>query len=204
MRMLWTLALAPALVLSASVTGHDALKPSSGDDESTKYKDLLFNLKTTVYEDGDATYLRLADLASTPRGLQQGDSPISVVVKNVTEYSRGPNTNEVSSNDLMQINLCEDRLLKTETCFVDERGAPVALTNTKLRFFDVDHGNPEFQGPEVIQFKCTGGSFTLFGFEEEDTGHDGQFLLHMSLAAKALERDDTNEKLLLEDREVVP
>ena len=46
MRMLWTLALAPTLVLSASVTGHDALKPSSGDDESSEYKDLLFNLKT--------------------------------------------------------------------------------------------------------------------------------------------------------------
>ena len=194
MRMLWTLALAPALVLSASVTGHDTLKPSSGDGQNGENND-LFNLKTAVYKDGDTSYLKLADFISTPRGLDsQSDNAISVIVKNLTEYSHGPKTDEVSSNDLMQINLCEDRLLKTETCFVDEGGAPVVLTETTMRYFDVDHGNPEFQGPEVMQFMCTGGSFTLFGFEEEDTGHDGQFLLHMSLAAKALERDGTNEK----------
>ena len=195
MRMLWSLALAPALVLSASVTDHSTLKPSSGDDQSGEDKDHLFNLKTAVYIDGDTSYLKLADFLSTPMGLEsQGASAINVIVKNLTEYSHGRKTNEVSSDDLMQINLCEDRLLKTETCFVDEGGAPIVLKETTMRYFDIDHGNPEFQGPEVMQFMCTGGSFTLYGFEEEDTGHDGQFLVHMSLAAKALERDDTKEK----------
>ena len=63
-----------------------------------------------------------------------------------------------------------------------------------MRFFDIDHGNPLNQGPEVMQFKCTGGTFTLYGYEEEDTGHDGEFLVHMSTLAKALKRNDTDEK----------
>jgi hypothetical protein len=35
-----------------------------------------------------------------------------------------------------------------------------------VRFFDLDHGKNPDMGPEVIQFKCPGGTFTLYGNEQ--------------------------------------
>merc|ERR1719149_526635 len=53
-----------------------------------------------------------------------------------------------------------------------------------MRFFDIDHGRAKNQGPEVMQFDCTGGTFTLYGYEEEDADN-AEFLVHMSDDAKA-------------------
>ena len=85
-------------------------------------------------------------------------------------------------------------MLALETCFVDATTADtaVALSTAAVRFFDLDHGKDPDMGPEVIQFKCPGGTFTLYGNEKEDED-DVEFLVHMNNASKALERPRTGE-----------
>jgi len=106
--------------------------------------------------------------------------------------NNGRKTGTVQANDLLQINLCSNRMLALEACFVDDDNDAVVLSNTALRFFDIDHGKNYATGPEVMQFMCTGGTFTLYGFEKDGT-EDAEFLVHMSTNAQALERPDTGE-----------
>ena len=88
------------------------------------------------------------------------------------------------------MNLCKDRYVKISSCFVDAQMSPVTLSSAALRFFDIDHGTDPSMGPEVLQFKCTGGTFTLYGYEAGDNADSDEFLMHVSDNAKALERPD--------------
>ena len=106
--------------------------------------------------------------------------------------NNGRKTGTLQANDLLQINLCSNRILALEACFVDDDNAPVVLSNAALRFFDIDHGKQFAQGPEVMQFMCTGGSFTLYGYEQ-DGKEDTEFMVHMSKNAQVLKRPSTGE-----------
>ena len=87
------------------------------------------------------------------------------------------------TDDLIQVNLCNKRFLNLKASFVDDDDKDITLMQSTMRFFDIDHGNPENHGPEVMQFKCPGGTFTLYGSEPltaEDTPDDPnlEFLLY--------------------------
>ena len=69
------------------------------------------------------------------------------------------------ARDLIQVNLCNKRFLNLKASFVDDDDKDITLMQSTMRFFDIDHGNPENHGPEVMQFKCPGGTFTLYGSE---------------------------------------
>merc|ERR1719424_502816 len=130
-----------------------------------------------------------ADSEDFTRNEESGDT-----LKPAGYLNNGRKTGDVQANDLIQVNLCSERFLNLRTSFVDDLNQDVTLMHATMRFFDIDHGRAKNQGPEVMQFDCTGGTFTLYGYEEEDTGHDGEFLVHMSTLAKALKRNDTDEK----------
>ena len=82
-----------------------------------------------------------------------GMDRISVISKNLTEYSpvwpvqggnagylnNGRKTGKTTANDLVQINLCANRVLQLESCFVDASTADtaVALSTAAVRFFDL-------------------------------------------------------------------
>jgi len=109
--------------------------------------------------------------------------------------NNGRKTGTVQATDLLQVNLCENRILAMEVCFVDDDNEPVVLSNSAMRFFDIDHGSTDdshIDGPEVMQFMCTGGTFTLYGYEK-DGAANAEFLVHMSHNAQALKRPDTGE-----------
>ena len=165
-------------------------------------------------KDGSTSYIRLGGVG------EDSEARIDVIFRTVGEYSpvwpvlldslenrnrdydagtvlkpggylnNGRKAGDHVAEDLIQINLCNERITKLESCFVDAADDPVSLTEATMRFFDIDHGKSANTGPEVMQFKCTGGTFTLYGFENETPGADGEFLLHMSASAKALERKD--------------
>ena len=96
------------------------------------------------------------------------------------------------------MNLCANRFVKMQSCFVDDNDAPIVLKAGTFRFFDIDHDNR--RGPEVLQFMCSGGTFSLYGYEQEDVDNNEQqnseFLVHMSTNAKVLEREYTGETSL--------
>lgn len=121
------------------------------------------------------------------RNHDSGDS-----LKPAGYLNNGRKTGTIQANDLLQINLCSNRILALEACFVDDDNDPVVLSNTALRFFDIDHGKNFAQGPEVMQFMCTGGHFTLYGFEQDGQA-DTEFMVHMSKNAQALKRPSTGE-----------
>ena len=58
------------------------------------------------------------------------------------------------TDDLIQVNLCNKRFLNLKVSFVDDDDKDITLMQSTMRFFDIDHGNPENHGPEVMQFKC--------------------------------------------------
>ena len=100
-------------------------------------------------------------------------------------------------DELIQLNLCANRMTKLKACFVDQESSdPVTLRKASMRFFDIDHGKEEFgghgegkndhMGPEVMQFQCPGGTFELYGLEVEDPD-DGEFLVNMDTKSKTLE-----------------
>jgi hypothetical protein len=101
--------------------------------------------------------------------------------------NNGRKSGEQFAADLIQINLCSNRYVKLQTCFVDKDEQDVTLVEAKMRYFDIDHGANKAMGPEVFQFKCPGGTFTLYGYEEEDN-EESEFLVHVSASAKAKER----------------
>ena len=55
-------------------------------------------------------------------------------------------------------------MVKFESCFQRENGDAVTLKEATIRLFDVDQKKRAWQmGPEVMQFWCPGGTFSLFG-----------------------------------------
>ena len=124
-------------------------------------------------------------------GIQTQGPPISALIRNITEYSptwpgltngvlkgkkgylfNGRKSQDVELDDMIQMNLCQNHFVSTQFCFVDEDDQPIVMKQAAMRIFDIDHGSDKKKGPEVVQFKCTGGSFTLFG--------DHPFLMHVS------------------------
>jgi hypothetical protein len=119
--------------------------------------------------------------------VQSAGDPLSMVVTNVTEYSpvwpvlsgkndglldvnrygylyNGKKSDDSFSPDLLQINVCSFRVLKLRTCFKNAQEQPVSMDRMLLRVFDLDHKKQQWKsGPEVIQFKCTGGTFVVYG-----------------------------------------
>ena len=148
------------------------------------------------------------------------DDDLSIVIMNLTEYSstwpqlakpgsldkspwgvksggylnNGRKTGTFDSGDLLQLNLCANRMLKIKSCFVTGTlfSDPVTLSKASIRIFDIDHGKDrganQEMGPEVMQFSCPGGSFKLHGSEVEEDSPSGQFMVHMDDTTRALKR----------------
>ena len=110
----------------------------------------------------------------------QADGPkLSLVITNKTEYipvmPRAGDEQQWRTGSsylrngikkgFLSINLCNERFVTTEFCFLDENDSPIQMADAALSVFDIDHqrNGPEDTGPEVIQFKCPGGSFTIYG-----------------------------------------
>jgi hypothetical protein len=69
------------------------------------------------------------------------------------------------SADLLELNLCQSKVLKLDACFKrTETDEPVRMNHAMLRIFDLDQTSNEKPkiGPEVVQFNCAGGTFALF------------------------------------------
>jgi len=89
----------------------------------------------------------------------------------VSELSRlgylynGRKSSKQLSADLLEVNLCQSKVLKLDACFKrTETDEPVRMNQAMLRIFDLDHqsnAKPKI-GPEVVQFNCAGGTFALF------------------------------------------
>ena len=114
------------------------------------------------------------------------------VLKPAGYLNNGRKTGAIVAKDLLQINLCNQRFLNLRSSFVDNDDKDVTLMQSTMRFFDIDHGAADKQGPEVMQFDCTGGTFTLYGVERDEDADvaDLEFLMHISDDAKAGHRPD--------------
>ena len=67
------------------------------------------------------------------------------------------------SADLLEVNLCQSKVLKLDACFEQtETDEPVRMDHATLRVFDLDHQAKPSVGPEVVQFNCAGGTFAVF------------------------------------------
>ena len=106
--------------------------------------------------------------------------------------NNGRKSGGVVAQDIVQLNMCSERFVKFNGCFVDDSNAPIVLQSSAVRFFDIDHGADKDMGPEVFQFKCPGGTFSLYGYEHDEEG-ETEFLVHMNTEAKALERAASGE-----------
>ena len=109
--------------------------------------------------------------------------------------SNGRKSGTAASGDLIQLNLCANRMVKVKSCFVTAHppADPVTLDRASIRVFDLDHGKDDgknqHMGPEVMQFSCPGGNFQLHGSElESNTAPRGEFMVHMDDTTRALER----------------
>ena len=177
--------------------------------------------KVPADRDGDTSYIKLAGIQTTagaaplnlvfkniseysptwPR-LGTGFDDYGQQLARITStqaaagyLSNGRKTGKLLADDLVQLNLCADRFVKTSSCFLDDDDEAVKMQHAAVRFFDIDHGSQPGMGPEVMQFICNGGTFTLYGLEQEDEG-EGEFLVHVDRKTKALERPDTGEKTI--------
>ena len=110
---------------------------------------------------------------------------INMVITNVTTYSpvmprvisgkvldadqegwmgNGKKIHNRKSDDLIQINQCNDKVFTARTCFMDSEQKPILMKSARLRVFDIDMGdNPTREGPEAVQFSCPGGTFEVYG-----------------------------------------
>lgn len=78
------------------------------------------------------------------------------------------------SNELVQINLCSNKYMKVETCFMREDAGPVLMNVAPLMLLDFNHQQLHHKnGPSAIQFTCTGGTFYLFGDRPYVSGNAG-------------------------------
>ena len=79
-------------------------------------------------------------------------------------YNGRKSANQLTA-DLLEVNLCQSKVLKLDACFKrTETDEPVRMNHAMLRIFDLDHqsnAKPKI-GPEVVQFNCAGGTFALF------------------------------------------
>ena len=169
----------------------------------------------TPDRDGDTSYMKIGPIQTTTDA-----PPINIILKNVTEYiptwprlgvapecidrnncgqlaqkgflNNGRKSGGVVAQDIVQLNMCSERFVKFNGCFVDDSNAPIVLQSSAVRFFDIDHGADKDMGPEVFQFKCPGGTFSLYGYEHDEEG-ETEFLVHMNTEAKALERAASGE-----------
>eukprot|EP00908_Phaeocystis_cordata_P023028 Transcript_5458.p1 GENE.Transcript_5458~~Transcript_5458.p1 ORF type:complete len:444 (+),score=90.30 Transcript_5458:42-1334(+) len=116
-------------------------------------------------------------------GIGAGELDVSMIVRNTTNYYpvwptidpdlgylynkkgylfNGRKSDDKMVPDILQLNVCNNRYVKTNVCFVDkETNKPVTMKQATMRVFDMDIGKSG--GPEAVQFKCTGGHFFLFG-----------------------------------------
>lgn len=118
--------------------------------------------------------------------------------------NNGIKSGNYHSDELVQFNLCSNHYLKIKTCFT-QSAAPYAgrtLAKASVRFFDIDHGKDKIRdgeshplGPEVLQFSCPGGTFSLYGHEVDKPDPDLEFLVHIDDYTKTLEH--TNEPIIL-------
>ena len=139
---------------------------------------------------------RLGDCATTecPGKKFTRNEKTGMSLKPAGYLNNGRKSGWENARDLIQVNLCNKRFLNLKTSFVDDDDKDVTLMQSTFRFFDIDHGNPENQGPEVMQFKCPGGTFTLYGSEPltaVDSPDDPnlEFMMYISDAAKAGHRE---------------
>ena len=75
--------------------------------------------------------------------------------------SNGRKRGTQMSEELVQLNLCWDKIVTVEMCFEDELGSTVHMGEVRLKIFDMDMHDGG--GPEAVQFKCPGGTFTVYG-----------------------------------------
>lgn len=140
-------------------------------------------------------------------GVETQGPKLSMVIKNVTEYS--PTWPQVKANnpgklspvkgymfngrksadkvvdDILQLNLCNKRYVTMQSCFEDAESQAVTMERATIRIYDVDHGkNSAVKGPEVFQFKCRGGTFSIYG--------DTPAMMHLSHTAGQPSKIDKN------------
>ena len=165
---------------------------------------------------GTKSYMKLDGVGTT----DNWDDDLSIVIMNISQYTstwpqlakagslnknpwgvkpagylnNGRKTGTFDSGDILQLNLCANRMVKIKSCFVTAHppSDPVTLSKASIRIFDLDHGKDEGanqdMGPEAIQFACPGGSFKLHGSEVEEDSPSSEFMVHMDDTTRALER----------------
>jgi hypothetical protein len=122
-----------------------------------------------VQSDGEPVHLRTALISGYQPVLPQpkDDTWNAATHDRLKFYGylfNGMKSGKVLSPNLIQINLCQDHMVKYKSCFEREDGESVTLTSATIRLFDVDQKERAWQaGPEVMQFWCPGGTFSLFG-----------------------------------------
>ena len=94
------------------------------------------------------------------------DTDGTVTLTRMGYLTNGQDRPNNRKSELLYLNLCLNRFVTTDFCFVDEHDFSVDVTETSLSFFDLDH-KTEKSGPEAIQFKCPGGTFTLYGKDDK-------------------------------------
>ena len=161
---------------------------------------------------GTKSYMKLDGVGTS----DDWDDDLSIVIMNLTEYSstwpqlktgslkknpwgvkpagylnNGFKTGTFDSGNIIQLNLCANRMVKIKSCFVTASD-PVTLSKASIRIFDIDHGKDEGAnqeaGPEVMQFSCPGGSFTLHGNDVEEDSPSTEFMVNMDDTTRALQR----------------
>jgi hypothetical protein len=90
--------------------------------------------------------------------------------KKLDDYKKGylfnglKSGSDLKTHDLFQMNVCHNRRVKTRFCFRNNAGQKVTMERASYRVFDIDHSASHWKnGPEVLQFNCTGGTFSVFG-----------------------------------------
>jgi hypothetical protein len=157
---------------------NDNMCPGESWKESTNHE----NYVTCGKEGGDSC-LRFDGI-----GRRSNGPKISVIVRNITAYNPVWSYHDVTDQkkfqgkkgylfngrkagvnlevDKVQLNLCNNRHVKSRYSFVDENDEPITMKRAAIRLFNLDQGKRG--GPETVQFMCStsaspGGTFTLYG-----------------------------------------
>jgi hypothetical protein len=121
------------------------------------------------------------------KGVQSMGDELFVTITNLTEYMpvwpkmdgnslkkgswgymyNGRKSGSQDAPTMLQMNLCKNKFVRMRTCFTNAAGDPVLLSGASFRIFDFDRNPNAYKtGPEVIQFKCFPGTFSLFVNDE--------------------------------------
>ena len=119
-------------------------------------------------KDGDTSYIKLAGIQTStgaaplnlvfkniseysptwPRLAAPGFDDFGQQLARITSratsqgyLSNGRKTGKLLADDLVQLNLCADRFVKTSSCFLDDEEEAVQMQHAAVRFFDIDHGS---------------------------------------------------------------